>query len=82
MLVWAAALTATVLVLLWRSCRSVPMRRTLSGKPRVCVVTGAASGIGHATARTLLEAGQQVVATDINFEGIFFFFFFFERERD
>lgn len=33
--------------------------------PRVVIVTGAASGIGHATARRFLEAGETVVALDV-----------------
>lgn len=39
----------------------------LSG--RVAVITGAASGIGEATARTLAAAGAAVVAADIDAEG-------------
>ena len=41
---------------------------TLAG--RVAVVTGAASGIGRETARTLAEAGATVVIADINAAGL------------
>ena len=41
---------------------------TLSGK--TCVVTGAASGIGRATAELFVELGATVVATDINEKGL------------
>ncbi|HEX8864944.1 MAG TPA: SDR family NAD(P)-dependent oxidoreductase [Lentzea sp.] len=41
---------------------------TLSGK--TCVVTGAASGIGWATAELFVELGATVVATDINAAGL------------
>ena len=37
---------------------------------RTAVVTGAASGIGHAIARLLLERGAQVVAADLRPEGV------------
>ncbi|WP_406002884.1 SDR family NAD(P)-dependent oxidoreductase [Streptomyces sp. NBC_00829] len=37
---------------------------------RVCLVTGAASGIGRATARLLADLGGQVVATDRNGGGL------------
>ena len=36
---------------------------------KVAIVTGAASGIGHATAETLAAAGAHVIAADINDEG-------------
>ena len=39
----------------------------LSGK--VACVTGAASGLGAATARELIEDGASVLLTDVNFEG-------------
>lgn len=35
-----------------------------------CVVTGAASGIGHATAEILLERGATVIATDLDEGGL------------
>lgn len=38
--------------------------------PRRAVVTGAASGIGKATALLLLERGSEVVAVDVNEEGL------------
>ena len=37
---------------------------------RVAIVTGAASGIGRATARLLAEAGAVVVAVDMNVNGL------------
>lgn len=36
---------------------------------RICVVTGAASGIGQATARSLAEVGAHVALLDINVDG-------------
>lgn len=36
---------------------------------KVCVITGAASGIGAATARAFAKKGARVVVTDINLEG-------------
>ena len=41
---------------------------TLSGK--TCVVTGAASGIGRATAELFVELGATVIATDVNADGL------------
>src|SRR4051794_12797783 len=41
--------------------------RNLEG--RVAIVTGAASGIGAATARAMAEAGAKVVLADINLAG-------------
>ncbi|MFS8102013.1 SDR family oxidoreductase [Lentzea alba] len=41
---------------------------SLSGK--TCVVTGAASGIGRATAELFVELGATVVATDIDADGL------------
>ena len=38
-------------------------------KGKVCLVTGAANGIGMATAQRLAAEGGKVVATDINPEG-------------
>ena len=35
---------------------------------RVAVVTGAASGIGHALSKSFLEAGMKVVMADIDEE--------------
>lgn len=35
-------------------------------KNKVCVITGAASGIGLATAQLLAEVGSKVVLLDIN----------------
>lgn len=37
---------------------------------RVAIVTGAASGIGKATANLLADLGARVIATDLNVEGI------------
>jgi rhamnulose-1-phosphate aldolase/alcohol dehydrogenase len=44
-----------------------PPRGELAGK--VAVITGAASGIGRATARLFAERGAHVVVADLNFEG-------------
>ena len=38
-------------------------------KPKTLMITGAASGIGAATARLAAERGHQVLVADINFEG-------------
>lgn len=37
---------------------------------RLCLVTGAASGIGRATARAAAEAGARLVVTDVDAEGL------------
>lgn len=42
----------------------------LSGKGRVALVTGAASGIGYATGVTLLNNGYKVVFSDLNEKGL------------
>ncbi|MEU2299805.1 SDR family NAD(P)-dependent oxidoreductase [Streptomyces antibioticus] len=39
-------------------------------EPRVALVTGAASGIGAATARLFVERGHRVVAVDVDKEGL------------
>ncbi|MCB2009129.1 MAG: SDR family NAD(P)-dependent oxidoreductase, partial [Geminicoccaceae bacterium] len=41
---------------------------TLSLKDKVCIVTGSASGIGHAIAKRYLEDGAKVVIADLNLE--------------
>jgi 2-hydroxycyclohexanecarboxyl-CoA dehydrogenase len=41
----------------------------MSFKDKITIVTGAASGIGRATAETLAQEGATVVVADINFEG-------------
>ncbi|MEZ5845908.1 MAG: 3-hydroxybutyrate dehydrogenase [Geminicoccaceae bacterium] len=40
----------------------------LSLKDKVCIVTGSASGIGHAIAKRYLEDGAKVVIADLNLE--------------
>src|SRR4029077_16063296 len=45
-----------------------PPRGELAG--RVALITGGASGIGRATARTLAARGAHVVLADRNFEGV------------
>src|ERR1700722_1866156 len=47
-----------------RRWRAEPLRN--SAMDRVYVVTGAASGIGAATARTLRERGDRVIACDLH----------------
>src|SRR5207249_3306067 len=44
-----------------------PPRGELAG--RVALITGGASGIGRATARTLAERGAHVVVADLNLDG-------------
>jgi rhamnulose-1-phosphate aldolase/alcohol dehydrogenase len=44
-----------------------PPRGELAG--RVALITGGASGIGRATARTLADRGAHVVVADLNFDG-------------
>jgi rhamnulose-1-phosphate aldolase/alcohol dehydrogenase len=44
-----------------------PPRGELAG--RIALITGAASGIGRATARLFAERGAHVVVADLNFEG-------------
>ena len=39
-------------------------------KDKICVVTGAASGIGRALAISLAESGAQLALSDINAEGL------------
>jgi len=39
-------------------------------KDKICVVTGAASGIGRALALSLAESGAQLALSDINAEGL------------
>src|SRR5262245_1344447 len=50
-----------------RVSRSVPVP-SLDG--RVCVVTGAASGIGRATARAIAARGGRLVLTDLHAEAL------------
>src|SRR3954471_3297647 len=46
----------------------ISAQRSVAGK--VVVVTGAASGMGHAIARVFAEEGAIVAATDVNVEGL------------
>jgi len=39
-------------------------------RDKVCVITGAASGIGRALALSLAESGAQLALSDINVEGL------------
>lgn len=50
-------------------------RRTQDGEPRRVLVTGAAKGIGAAIVRLCIDAGHQVIAVDIDREGL-------SRERE
>ncbi|MDU1522887.1 MAG: SDR family NAD(P)-dependent oxidoreductase, partial [Actinomyces sp.] len=49
---------------------SEPVNRNLSMAGKVCIVTGAASGIGRAISRQLAANGAQVVVADITTEVI------------
>src|SRR5688500_8867512 len=46
----------------WRRCGSRYLHSAMQLEGKVAVVTGASSGIGHATARALAAAGMTVVA--------------------
>jgi 3-oxoacyl-ACP reductase-like protein len=37
-------------------------------KDKVCIITGAASGIGHSTCEQLAQSGASVIMADINLE--------------
>ena len=45
-------------------------RPSAKDRPRVVVVSGAASGLGRATCLALAEKGDRVVALDINSKGL------------
>ena len=48
--------------------RLTQLSRSIEGK--VALVTGAASGIGRATAHLFADEGAAVVVTDVNEEGV------------